>query len=199
MNSHTNILTAKNSNSCSQNEVKKSERLLFLPDTCIIADVETTGLSPLRDSVIEISALQITNNKVTGEFSSLIKPEKTVSSFITKLTGITNEMLANAPERKPVLEKFCDFLGDYPIVGHNVKFDISFINAALAAEFKPVLLNDYADTLYFSRRIYKNLNSHKLTNIAEYLNIDTKNAHRALHDCYMTYKIFMAMKNAAVE
>lgn len=173
---------------------KKPSKLKILPDNCVIVDIETTGLNPLFESIIEISALKVVKDKVINEFSMLVKPEKPISSFITKLTGITNEMTQNAQTKDKVLKLFCDFIGDNPIIGHNIRFDLSFINKNLQECFDKTLSNDYADTLYFSRRVYKALQSHRLTNIAEYLNIDTKNAHRALKDCYITYEIMQNMK-----
>lgn len=169
---------------------KEPKALDYLPDDCIIADIETTGFSASYDSIIEICALKVENNVVVGEFSSLVKPQKPISKFITNLTGITPEMVKDAPCVDSVLKDFCSFVQTNPIVGHNIKFDLSFINKKL----NRILPNDYADTLVFSRKVYKELSSHKLTNIAQYLNIDTKNAHRALKDCYITYQIINDIK-----
>ena len=103
-------------------------------------------------------------------------------------------MVENAPEIDVALKNFCNFIQTNPIVGHNIKFDLSFLNCKMKECFNKTLSNDFADTLTFSRKVYKELNSHKLTAIADYLNIDTKNAHRALNDCYMTYKILVDIK-----
>ncbi len=174
--------------------ISKPKKLKYLPNNCIIADIETTGLNPVYESIIEISALKIVENNVVEEFSSLVKPEKEISPFITKLTGITNKMVENAEEKSSVLKKFIEFTGRNPIVGHNIRFDLSFLNKNIFDCFNKTLENDYADTLYFARRVYSKLPSRKLTSIAEYLNIDTKNAHRAIKDCYMTFKIMQDMK-----
>ncbi len=173
---------------------KKPSMLDFLPENCVVVDIETTGFSAENDSIIEICALKVVNNKVVEEFSSLVKPEKEISSYISNLTGITKEMTKNAPLLKNVLNDFCDFIQTNPIVGHNIKFDLAFINKKLNKLYRKTLPNDFSDTLIFARRIYNELNSHKLTNIARYLNIDTTNAHRALKDCYMTYQIIKDMK-----
>ena len=175
-------------------ESKKPHELNYLPDDCVIVDVETTGLNPSYDSVIEISAIKVKGNKAVSEFSSLINPKKMIPPFISNLTGITNEMVLNAPNRRKVLIEFCSFTGTNPIAGHNIKFDLSFLNAELKREFQKSLCSSYADTLLFARKVYKNLKSHKLTNIANFLNIDTNNAHRALKDCRMTYLAFKDMK-----
>lgn len=173
---------------------KKPIMLDFLPDDCVIVDIETTGFSAQNDSIIEICALKVVENKVVDEFSSLIKPDKKISSYITNLTGITMEMTQNAPELKTVLNNFCEFIQTNPIVGHNIKFDLSFLNKKLDNLYNKILPNDFSDTLIFARKTYKELNSHKLANIAKYLNIDTTNAHRALKDCYMTYQIIKDIK-----
>lgn len=172
-------------------------KLSALPNDCVVVDIETTGLNPVYDAIIEISAIKVKNNKAQGEFSALINPKRSVPRFITNLTGIDNSMLKDAKETKEVLKDFCTFIQTNPIVGHNIKFDLSFINKNLEKHFSKTLPNDYADTLFFSRKIYTNLASHKLTKIAEYLNIDTQNAHRALKDCYMTYYIMQDMKKRA--
>lgn len=167
--------------------------LEYLPSSCVIVDIETTGFSSVNDSIIEISALRVINDKIDDEFSSLVNCKNSISPYISNLTGITSDMLLGAPDLKTVLKKFCNFINMYPIVGHNVKFDLSFINKNLKDLFNATLPNDFADTLFFSRQIY-NLSSHKLTNIAKHLNIDTSNAHRALNDCYMTYHVICDMK-----
>lgn len=174
-------------------ESKKPHELNYLPDDCVIVDVETTGLNPSIDSVIEISAIKVKDNKAVSEFSSLISPKKLIPPFISNLTGITNEMVLNAPDRRKVLIEFCSFIGANPIAGHNIKFDLSFLNAELKREFQKSLCTNYADTLLFARKVY-NLKSYKLTNIANFLNINTNNAHRALKDCRMTYLAFKDMK-----
>lgn len=176
-------------------ENKKPAALKQLPDNCVIVDIETTGLNPVLDSIIEISALKVMEGKVCGEFSSLVKPEKEIPPFIVKLTGITPEMVKDASCAKTVLKNFCNFVQTNPIVGHNIRFDLSFINNNLISCFKKALPNDFADTLTFARKCYPELASHKLTRLAEHLNISTENAHRALNDCYMTYYLIQNMKN----
>ena len=110
---------------------KKPLNLDFLPDNCVIVDIETTGFSPQNDSIIEICALKMVNNEIVEEFSSLVKPDKQISSYISNLTGITPLMTQNAPKLKNVLDDFCNFIQTNPIVGHNIRFDLSFINKNL--------------------------------------------------------------------
>ena len=177
------------------NQTKKPEELKEIPSNYVITDVETTGLNPYKDSIIELCAIKVCEDKITEEFSAIIRPDVIIPDFIVQLTGITNEQAQGGETRREVLKNYCKFIGTFPIMGHNVKFDLSFINSALEKEFKQKLKNDYADTLFFSKLAYKNLNSYKLTNIANFLNIDTKNAHRALKDCKMTYEIIRDIKS----
>ena len=105
----------------------KGESLIDFPSDYTIVDIETTGLSPQQCEIIEISALKIRNDKIKAKFSTLVKPEGLIGRFITKLTGITNLMVENAPKIDKVLPKFLEFAGNDCIIGHNVNFDINFI------------------------------------------------------------------------
>lgn len=166
-----------------------------LPSNYIVADIETTGFSAQKDAIIEISALKVMNDEVVAEFSSLINPKRSISSFISNLTGITSDMLNNAPDLQVVLKDFCNFVELHPIIGHNIRFDLSFINKNLNDLYNKTLKNDCADTLFFAKKAYPSLSSYKLTNIAKHLNIDTTNAHRALSDCRMTFSIIKDIKD----
>lgn len=92
----------------------------------VAIDVETTGLSPVYNELIEISAIKYEKAKKKDTFSTLIKPKKEISDTITNITGITNEMVKNAPNIEQVMPKLIDFIGEYPIVAHNANFDYSF-------------------------------------------------------------------------
>ena len=93
----------------------------------VAVDVETTGLSPLYNELIEVSAIKYEGAKKIDTFSTLIKPKKEISSTITNITGITNKMLENAPELDKVMPELVNFIGDNPIVAHNANFDYSFL------------------------------------------------------------------------
>ena len=94
----------------------------------VIVDIETTGLNCKTDEIIEISAVRVENDTVTDEFSNLVHTDKRISSFIYDLTGINNAMLENADDISTVLCRLFDFVGDMPIVGHNIGFDMRFIS-----------------------------------------------------------------------
>ena len=173
------------------------------PDTYIVLDTETTGLSAQMDHLIEVAAIKYVNHKETARFSELINPyrdrlgdklkenEVYVHDFITELTGITNEMLKDARGEKDVLKDFIEFIGDNIIIGHNVRFDIGFIYEAMLKDYGVLFQNDYIDTLKIARKLLHNeLKRFRLKDLADYYDIDYSHAHRAMrdveitHDCY---------------
>ncbi|MEN8241440.1 MAG: 3'-5' exonuclease, partial [Chloroflexota bacterium] len=93
----------------------------------VAIDLETTGLDSKTDTIIEIGAIRFNNRRIEEEFSTLINPQRPISNFITRLTGITNLMVQNSPTIDEVLPELADFVGDLPILGHNVKFDVGFL------------------------------------------------------------------------
>jgi len=161
----------------------------------VVFDIETTGLKPDSDEIIELSAIRVRNNSVVDKFSQLVKPTHPVSSLITDITGITNKMLKNAPRMSEVLPLFLRFVGDDIVIGHNiVKFDRKFIETACSIFRFPAFNNDAIDTLGIARNCNLNTPNNKLTTLTEYFGIDHKNAHRALSDCYATYKLYEILK-----
>jgi DNA polymerase-3 subunit epsilon len=105
----------------------KGKSLLEAFDTYVAVDIETTGLDPSWDEIIEIGAIRVINGTAAKEYQSLVRPSNPIDTFITELTGITNEMLVNAPEITTVLPGFLEFGGNLPIIAHNANFDINFI------------------------------------------------------------------------
>lgn len=163
--------------------------MTLMPDNYTIIDIETTGLSPSCDEIIELSGLKIRDNRVIKEFSSLVNPKREISDFITNLTGIKSSMLDKAPDIKTVLPEFIDFIADDTILGHNIGFDLSFIRTKLRRYFGKELPNAQMDTLQIAKKTIK-LKNYKLTTIAQNYNIDTKNNHRGLKDCYITFEVY---------
>lgn len=176
------------------NELQKGCYLNDFPCNYTVIDIETTGLSSSRNEIIEISALKVRNDEIISKFSSLIKPEKPIGTFITKLTGITNAMTENAPNITKVLPEFLEFISDDCILGHNVHFDINFIYANLMRHFNTGLPNDYTDTLRLARK-YCEFKSNSLENLSRQFNISSKGHHRAMNDCIMTFEIYKKIKN----
>jgi DNA polymerase-3 subunit epsilon len=160
----------------------------------IVLDFETSGLSPRRgDRAIEIGAVRIEDNRIVERFQSLINPGMRVSPFIQDLTGITNTMLAAAPDGEEVMAGFADFIGDFPLVAHNAPFDGKFLDAELA-RIGRTRSNELVCTLKVARRIYPHISSHKLEALVNYKNIAASGVfHRALADAEMTADLWMVM------
>ncbi len=154
----------------------------------VAIDVETTGLSPLYNELIEISAIKYEGAKKLDTFSTLIKPKKEVSSTITNLTGITNKMLEDAPTIEKVMPDLIEFIGDNPIVAHNANFDYSFLQNNSNKSFTN---NKVIDTVAISRKMLPNLPNHKLNTVARYIGIQEEGYHRAEFDCECCAKIYM--------
>ena len=189
-----NLMNGFHDSESKTNYVKK-----LIDDYCVL-DTETTGLSAYYDEVIEIGILRIRDGQVENRYSQLIKPEYPISGFITSLTGITNEMVDGMPSIAEVKGQVLSFLGDDVIVGHNISFDMRFLNAA----FDDDVENEYMDTMQFSRKLYPELRHHRLSDMAKHLSL-SNNEHRAIADCITTQQLYeslkntMAQKNLAIE
>lgn len=168
----------------------KGESLNARATDYTVVDIETTGLNPAMEEIIEIGAIRVRNNEETERFSELIKPSKEISPFITNLTGISNEMVKNARTAKDVLKDFRDFLGCDIIVGHNVNFDVDFLYDHCEMNQLPPMANNFIDTLKVSRRVLPKLPHHRLSDIAEYYCVSYEGAHRAVNDCAITNKVY---------
>lgn len=166
----------------------------------VVYDIETTGFSPENDEIIEIAAIKISGGKVVDLFESLIRPSCEVSRKITRITGIDNLMVINAPDLAVILEDFVSFIGNSVLLGHNIKnFDNVFIANALSKTGLAPLKNDFIDTLTISRKLLPELESYNLKNLIEYYQLDsTKPQHRAMNDCEYTYQIYEKLKEKII-
>ena len=180
----------------------KGKSLIELPEDYTIIDIETTGLMPLCDEIIELSAIKVRNNKIVDTFSSLVKPEMLevngIDNFITKLTGITYDMLKNEKLSKEVLPNFINFIADDIIVGYNVNFDVNFIYDDYKSLFGKDFKNNFVDLMRIIKKHCKNLDNYKLSTVSKYYNVDSKKAHRGLLDCNMTFEIYNLIKNEII-
>lgn len=163
-----------------------------------VVDLETTGLSPCNDSIIEISALKVIDNVVVDSFSQLVNPGFEIDSFISNLTGITNEELSSAPSIDEVLPDFREFIGDDIILGYNVNFDINFLYENYNEVFGEPFTSDFIDGLRFARKLFPLMRHRRLAEMAEVLNISVEISHRALADCETTLACYNALKEKAV-
>ena len=165
----------------------------FLPDY-VVLDLETTGLSPERDEIIEIGAVRAERGELTGAFSQLVNPGFPVSGFITNLTGIGNAMLAGAPGLDEVLPQFLRFVGGSVVVGHNVSFDLGFLDAACRRRLGVSFANDYVDTMRLSRRLFPQYRHHRLCDLTERFGVEAPVSHRALADVLQTRDCYEYMR-----
>lgn len=161
----------------------------------VVFDLETTGISPKTDEVVEISAVKVEHGKVTDEFSTLVNPKRRIPYGASRVNGITDDMVAEAPFFEQVLEEFLEFIEGFVLVGHNIaRFDMNFLYRDVEKYFERSLPNDYIDTLQMARRELPNLEHHRLTDLAEYYGISAEGAHRALNDCRMNQQVFEKME-----
>ena len=160
----------------------------------IVFDTETTGLSANTDRITEIGAVKICGGEIIGEFQTFVNPETSISLEITKLTGITDEMVADAPKEGEALRAFIDFCGSESavLVAHNDAFDMAFL-AAAASRNNITYSFSSVDTVSISRAIFTDSSNHKLGSIAKYLKLPEFNAHRAIDDAKILAQIFMIM------
>ena len=160
----------------------------------IVLDFETTGLSPqYGDRAIEIGAVLIENNVITDRFQSLMNPGFRISSFIESYTGISNRMVQAASPCEEVMERFADFIADYPLVAHNASFDRKFLDSELAFIGKS-RNSEMACSMLSARRVYPDAPNHKLGTLVRYREIyNDEIFHRALADAEMTGNLWLAM------
>ena len=167
----------------------------------VVFDLETTGLSPETDEIIEISGLKVRNGKVMENFTTLVNPDRPIPYSATRINGITDEMVQSAPLLKPSLNEFLTFIGNDILVGHNIhSFDLNFLRNGARRTLGQSIQNDYVDTLFLAKICLPQLPRHRLTDLAEHFCIETKGAHRALNDCVMNQlcyeKLGMLLENA---
>ncbi|CAJ2232676.1 PolC-type DNA polymerase III [Companilactobacillus paralimentarius] len=160
----------------------------------VIFDTETTGLSAVYDSIIEIGATKMKDGEVIERFDKFINPGHPLSEVTTNLTSITDDMVKDAPDETVIIGEFMDFIGDDILVGHNVTFDMGFMNAALTRMGRPRLAMPVIDTLEMSRTLHSEYRNHKLDSLAKRYHIVLEHHHRADSDAettgYLMYKLF---------
>lgn len=171
--------------------IKRARKRTLKEDSYIVLDLETTGLSCAVHEIIEIAALCIVHDAVEAELSMLVQCQTSLPENISKLTGITDEMLRKQgiPLHK-ALSQIISFVGNRSIVCHNAAFDFGFLHAACQRMGLSMFHNPCIDTLTLSRHKVFDVEDYKLNTIANYFSMDTSNHHRALADCYLTYGIY---------
>ena len=164
----------------------------FEKDTFIIFDIETTGLSALTCGITEIGAVKYQSGKILDRFNTFVNPDMPIPQNIVELTGITDDMVKDAPDTETAVKSFLDFCEGNILVAHNANFDMSFIKKA-SEDYSLDCQNPYLDTLALSRHINTDLKKHKLDTLQEYYGLESFNHHRACDDAEMLAKIFECM------
>ncbi len=163
-------------------------------DTYVSIDLETTGLNPKWDKIIEIGAIKVIGGEPKGTFSTFVCPGRKLEARITGLTGITDEQLADAPTIELVLPELMNLLEDLPLLGHSVLFDYSFLKKA-AVNQKLTFEKRGIDTLKIARKYLAGLEHRSLDYLCEYYGI-SHHAHRALEDAVATAQLYHKLGEA---
>ena len=170
-----------------------------LDDTFVVFDIETTGLSKETESITEIGAVKVVDGKIIDRFSTFVNPERPIPAEITKLTGITNEMVADAPVITEILPRFLEFCQDAVLVAHNANFDTGFIRLNAERKCGIEVKNTVLDTLELSRSLLPELKKHKLDIVCEQLGVSLEGHHRAVNDAEATAEVFLKFIDMLVE
>lgn len=161
----------------------------------IALDVETTGLDPVRDRLLEIGAVRVQGGVICGVYETLVNAGVPVPRRIQELTGITDEMRKTGKKAAEAVRGFLEFCGELPVVGHNVSFDYGFLKQA-AAEAGCAFEAEALDTLKIARKVLPGLSSRTLSAMCAYYGIDQGNAHRALDDARSAHFILTRLWEA---
>lgn len=171
--------------------INRARKYTLKEDSYIVLDLETTGLSCAVHEIIEIAAICIVHDAVEAELSMLVQCQTSLPENISKLTGITDEMLQQqGVPLYQALSQLISFAENRRIVCHNAAFDFGFLHAACQRVGLSMFHNPFIDTLTLARRKVFDVVDYKLNTIASYFSLDTSNHHRALADCYLTYGIY---------
>lgn len=167
--------------------------------TYVVMDFETTGFSPQADEIIEIGAVKIVNGQEVERYGTLVRPTKEIPYEITKLTGITQEMVAESPNASEALAGFRNFIGDAVLVAHNASFDLSFLKVGMRKHLQHEVTNQVIDTLGVARILLPSLKNHKLDTLVKEFKIELSNHHRAVDDAAATAKLWLILMKKADE
>lgn len=170
-----------------------------LDDTYVVFDIETTGLSKEKEMITEIGAVKVADGKIIDRFSTFVNPQRPISAEITKLTGITDDMVKDVPTIENVLPEFLKFCEDTVLVAHNASFDTGFIRIAAERAGLGELHHTIVDTLELARALLPELNKHKLDIVCEHLGVTLNGHHRAVNDAEATAEVFIKFLDMLAE
>jgi ATP-dependent DNA helicase DinG len=162
-------------------------------NSIVALDIETTGLDPEKDAILEIGMVRFSPRRVEAEWSSLVNPGRPIPPFITQLTGITDQMVREAPSLRSMLGQIKEFAGDDPILGHNIRFDLSFLR-----RYALLGLNDAIDTYELAAILLPSAGRYNLAALGQILNIPLPANHRALDDARVTRGVYQRLFDIAL-
>ena len=169
-----------------------------LLDEFVAIDVETTGLRPSRQRVIEIALYRYRSGELVERLESFINPGRSIPSYISNLTTITNAHVEDAPAFEEMAERIVEFIGASLLVGHNVSFDISFVNEELKRADRSGLINDRLDTMGLAVRLLKSVRKPSLDRVAVAVGLSPRKIHRAGRDAQLTAEVALRLSQEAV-
>lgn len=171
-------------------DVAVNEKGQSLSDTYVVFDLETTGFSSVKDKIIEIGAVKVVDGRITERFSTFVNPRRPIPFEITQLTGISDQMVLDAPDIESVLPDFLEFVGDAVFVAHNAGFDVGFVEQNCRYQD---IMPDFTsvDTVAMARILLPTLSKFKLNIVANALHISLESHHRAVDDAGATAEIFV--------
>lgn len=159
----------------------------------VVLDLETTGLTPKTDRILEIGAVKVKNGEICDQLALLVNPERKIPERITELTGITDEMVQDAPLREEAVRALTEFCEELPLLGHNILFDYSFVKHE-AVNLGLTFEKEALDTLQIARQALPELESRSLEFLCGYFGICRENAHRALDDALETLELYRILE-----
>lgn len=163
-------------------------------DSIVALDIETTGLDSQKDAIIEIGAVRFNDHRLEGEWTSLVNPGCRIPPFVTQLTGITDQMVLRSPSIRAVLPELESFVGDAPVLGHNIRFDLGFLR-----RMKVLRANETLDTYEMAAILLPNAGRYNLGALAQALGVPYPATHRALDDARATRGVFLRLQEQAME
>lgn len=162
--------------------------------TLVALDIETTGLDPKRDTILEIGAVRFNGRRVEEQWSTLINPGRSIPTFISRLTGITNQMVAHAPSISEVKTELAEFVGEETIIGHNIAFDLAFLRRQNLFSY-----NDSIDTYEMASVLLPNASRYGLSALSKILTVPLPATHRALEDALVTHGVYLRLHDLALD
>lgn len=164
-------------------------------DIKFVVDVETTGLDFRREKMVEVAAVKLVNNEIVDTYDSLINPMQYIRPSSVSIHGISEEMILEAPTIEEVMPQLLNFIGEYPMIGHNVIFDYSYINQASLTLYGKELPNRRIDTLHMFKEVFPEERSHSLESLMTRFDVKLENKHRALADAYGLAQVYGKLKS----